>query len=556
MSLMSGLYVGVTGLQTSQNALNTTAHNLTNIETQGYVRQQVLLGDKIYNTVGRSDISEQQIGLGVEYSKVRQVRDYFLDLSYRRESGRAAFYETNYETTSEIETLLGEFSGVEFQDSLADLWTSVQELQKDPTSGVVQGQFVTKSAELIERAQSVYQGLSDYQDNLNFRVKEKVDRINELGQNIYNLNIEIGKIECGGDEGKAIEVANDLRDQRNAAVDELSSLVKISYFTNSDGNVEVSIEGIPFVLRDRVFEMGLVTEPGTGFYTPVWPQNNNQSVFEETQEISTVANSDIGELKSVLFCRGDRRANYTDMQDPMYNKGAYDNLLGREAIPTNSSVVMRIQAELDNMCHSLMTEVNNILCDEKAAIDSGATPTYTNEEDCGLELFVRLGTERYSFDGTNYNYIAENTANPHVDISKMYTIANIKINPDLLKQPTLLSFVTKDQRADQTKADAIAEAFNTPFAPLNPNVTKECNYADYYSAIVAGLGNDGSVYKSIMEAQQATSTQLDNARNMVTGVSSNEELTNMVKFQNAYNAASRYINALNEMLGHLIEKLG
>nr|MCR4909381.1 flagellar basal body protein [Lachnospiraceae bacterium] len=73
MSLMSGLYVGTSGLQTSQNALNTTAHNLANINTTGYTRQQVTQGDRMYDTVGRAYIQQNQVGLGVNYADVRIV---------------------------------------------------------------------------------------------------------------------------------------------------------------------------------------------------------------------------------------------------------------------------------------------------------------------------------------------------------------------------------------------------------------------------------------------------------------------------------------------------
>ena len=107
MPLMGSFYVGVSGLQTSQNALNTTAHNLSNIETEGYTRQQTLLEDRFYNTLGNASVSAKQTGLGVQYAEVRQVRDAFLDLSYREETGRKDFYEIAYETSTEIETMLG-----------------------------------------------------------------------------------------------------------------------------------------------------------------------------------------------------------------------------------------------------------------------------------------------------------------------------------------------------------------------------------------------------------------------------------------------------------------
>lgn len=562
MSLMSGLFVGATGLQTSQNSLHTTAHNLSNIETPGYVRQQTLHADMSYNQISTTPaVSKMQIGLGVEYDTVRQVRDDFLDKSYRRETGRSNFYEVCQETTQEIETLLGEFDGVAFQDSIDGLWKSVQELQKDPSSAVTKGSFVNTAAQFLERAQAVYNGLSDYQDNLNARVKEYVDKINDLGDKIFALNERIHTEELGEQE------ANDLRDQRNKALDELSALANISYYTNADGATEVLVEGVSLVARDRVFHMDTVTDEGTGFYTPVWPQNMNAEVFIRNEEIATAYNTDIGQLKSIVLARGDRRANYTDMDYKTYMNGIYTyeddsktppEDVTQNLIPTSSSIVMKVQAQLDQMVHSLMTEVNNILTDEKNIIDSGGTPAYTSADELPKELFVRLGTGRYEDDGSgNYNYVAETAKPSHVNIDKLYTISNMKINPDLLKTPSLLgnSFVTEDKKVDQPKADALADAFTAKFSSISPDLTQEYDYRDYYAALVGQVATEGSVYTSIVTAQQVATHQLSDSRDAVMGVSSNEELTNMIKFQNAYNAASRYINACNDMLERLLDSV-
>lgn len=588
MSLMSGLFVGATGLQTSQNSLHTTAHNLSNIETPGYVRQQTLHADISYNNISNAAVSKMQIGLGVEYDIVRQVRDDFLDKSYRRETGRSSFYEICQETTSEIETLLGEFDGVAFQDSVAGLWTSVQELAKDPSSSVTKGSFVNTAAQFLERAQAVYNGLADYQDNLNARIKEYVDRINDLGDEIHELNEIIHKEEIGEQE------ANDLRDRRNKALDELSSLANISYHTNADGAVEVLVEGVELVSRDRVFHMGLKTEEGTGFYTPVWPQNMDAEVFIKDEEIATAFNTDIGQLKAIVLARGDRRANYTDMRnDPAngndpYVTGKYtyeytdDEGVTREktveAIPTSKSIIMKVQAQLDQMVHSLMTEVNNILTGEKDVIDppSGKIPYYGPSEDTGKfpsdeyeymgivkempkELFVRLGTSRYeSTEPGYYSYVPEDKLPSHADIDNLYTIANMKINPDLLKTPSQLGneFLTEDQQVDHAKADRLVEAFNNKFSTLSPDLATPYDYRDYYAALVGQVATEGSVYSSIVTAQQVATHNLSDSRDAIMGVSSNEELTNMIKYQNAYNAASRYITACNDMLERLLSSLG
>lgn len=239
MPLMGSLYIGASGLQSGQNALNTTAHNLTNIDTTGFTRQQTLLSSKRYITISKNPaaVSDQQYGIGVNLSAVRQVRDYFLDQTYRKESGRSTFYEASTDVLGEVENVLGELNGEDFQTSLTNLWTAVQELSKDPSSSVTQGLLVQRSAEFINRANAVYQDLTNYQDNLNKQIKEKVTTINQYGKQIQALNDQIRKIECGG-----IEHANDLRDTRNQILDELGKLCKMTYSEDSTGNVSVRIE--------------------------------------------------------------------------------------------------------------------------------------------------------------------------------------------------------------------------------------------------------------------------------------------------------------------------
>ena len=240
MSLMGSLYLGVSGLQTSHNALNTTAHNMSNLDTVGYTRQQVAQATRTYVTIDKSNpVSWQQLGLGVSYSQTRQVRDYFLDRNYRRESGRSAFYGVSYSAMEEIEDIIGEsYEGHAFSVAVTDLWTAVEELSKDPTAAVNQNLFVTRSYEFITKASAVYNSLCEYQDNLNKTVIQDVDKINQYAQQIEDLNRQIARIEGG------FEHANDLRDRRNYLLDQLSSMASISYNEDITGYVSVQLEGV------------------------------------------------------------------------------------------------------------------------------------------------------------------------------------------------------------------------------------------------------------------------------------------------------------------------
>ena len=559
MPLMGSLYIGNSGLQTSQNALNTTAHNMTNADTVGYVRQQVQQGTKVYNTVkvDFTAVANQQVGLGVNYSRVKQIRDYFLDQTYRRESGRGAFYEVASDALEEIENLLDELNGETFQESLEGVWTAIQELSKDPSSAVTQGLLVQKSSQFIERAKAVYNGLCDYQDNLNNQIKGKVDTINEYADRIRALNEEILKIECGGQER-----ANDLRDERNRILDELSTMARISYAEDLNGQVNVQLEGVDLVKREVVQEIGLLQDENTGFYTPFWTHNaeyvinefgnkeyniEGARVFNLNTVISSDLNTDIGSLKSMLLARGDHRADYTDIKEENYDYSV------------SQSVIMNIQGEFDQLVHNMVTAINQVLVDAANAAHKAGSNYMQNAGNPGspIILFEKIGQDSYQYDAAKGEWV-ESTPDESKNGYKgsLFSISNIVVNKDLVQVPTKLGFVKEDGSVDYETIEIMKAKFTEESNTLNPNVKKKTSFVDYYGDLVAQIANSGSVFQGIMANQQATVNATFSAREQVIGVSSDDELTNMVKFQNAYNASSRYINVISEMLEHIINTLG
>ena len=573
MSLMGNLYIGASGLQNHQNALNTTAHNLSNMDTKGYTRQQVTLASKSYITLSTkaNSVSNQQTGLGVNYSSVKQVRDYFLDKTYRKESGRSMFYQVTTETLEEVESLLGELNGEAFQTTVEDLWKSVQELAKDPSSSITQGVLVQRASEFIERSVAVYEGLASYQLNLNMQIKQQVEQINKYGHTIIELNESIRSIESGG-----VEHANDLRDYRNLILDELSKLANVSYGEDAYGNVSVQIEGVSFVSLDHCYEIGLHSDETTGFYTPFWPQNasytmtaeggrkyiiDGAEVFDLSRKISSDLDTDIGGLKSMLHARGDHEADYTDIVN-----GNYDQV--------SQSVIMNIQAEFDQLIHNVATKFNDILAQAAGVttgdviLESGETlknVRYCESDENGymrmedgspIQMFNKITTPGYQKVKDNngkdiWIFIEEDMASSDT----VYSLKNIEINQALMQEPAKLGFM-KDETIDKETIDALKAAFTEEIYTLNPNANKKTTFTDYYKDMVAQVANTGMVNRSIYTNQQATVESTQNARDQVIGVSSDEELANMIKFQNAYNASSRYINVISELLEHIINTLG
>lgn len=544
-SLMGSLYTGVSGLQTSNNALNTTAHNMSNVDTTGYTRQQVAQGTRTYVTISKSQrTSWQQIGLGVNYSQTRQVRDLLLDKNYRREMGRGAFYDVSTKALEEIEGILGESTeGEEFSVAMSNLWTGVQELSKDPTNPVQQNLFVTRAAEFLTKASAVYTSLCQYQDDMNKTVYKDVNKINSYAEQIEALNEKIVRIEAGD-----VEHANDLRDQRNHLLDELGKMGSISYEENEVGYVNVKLEGFDLVKGGLINKIGLYEDQKTGFYTPYWEiladaeydskgqrivteeGIANAKVFDLTRTISSDLNTDIGSLKGTLLARGDHHATYAEMKDintdGVYEEGWYNSHISQ-------SIVMNVEAEFDQLINAIATKINGIL--EDAANREGAADVSS--------------------------YLRDENGNPYQLFQKSidagdWTVSNMVINADLRQNPTLLSFRLSDHSEDNETMEKLKTAFSESVYTLNPNVQTPVNFVNYYKNLVGQVANSAYVFRGVQESQTVTTDALFSAREQIVGVSSDDELTNMIMYQNAYNASSRYINVISEMLEHILTTLG
>lgn len=547
MPLFGSLYIGASGLQTSQNAMNTTAHNMTNVDTKGYTRQQILLNTRTYQTlsVNASAVAYQQYGLGVYYAQTRQVRDMFLDKTYRKESGRSAFYEANVKVIDEMEDLFGEFQGVEFSNSLENLWKTIQDLDLDPCDMTNQNLLVSRCNEFLTRASLVYTGLCDMQDNLNTQIKQSVDKLNNYGKELVQINQQIMKAEAGD-----VENANDLRDRRNYILDEMGKIGKISYEEDIYGAVTVKFEGVDFVRTESVSEIAVYADPDTGFYTPYWPQLadynttpwgekipilDSVTVFDTTQEIRSSLNTDIGSLRALVYARGDKRATYQDVAKE--NIEAYNRDISQ-------SLIMNVQAEFDQLVNKVVTAINDVL--RQAAESEPDTDYMKVTDENGNVLTDALGNP---IALQMFELISD-------DPEKGFTIGNMIVNEDLKREPGTLSFRLKDGSEDKATTARLKAAFSEETHTLNPNLETKVSLIGYYGNLIDQLSITGEANKEIADLQEEVVNETFSAREMIVGVSDSEEMEFMIKFQNAFNASSRYVNVINEMIEHILNTLG
>ena len=632
MGLMTSFGVGVSGLNAAQSSLNATAHNITNADTKGYVRQQVLTVDKEYAktaTVRGMD----QTGHGTIIDKIRQLRDRFLDAAYRKESGRQGFYQAQAEAVTEVENLFGELEGTTFQSSMEGLWKAVQELQKEPESKVARTALVETANTFIERCQSISAQLKSFRQDLNLKVKNTVDRINTIGKRINELNTLIRKEEAGEQE------ANDYRDERNKLLDELGGYVKMSYKEVRDGTVLVTVEGTQFVTEFGINEIGLkTTDDGLNLHTPVWNFDTNDNgepreVFNFSVPPTAAADTDIGSLKGLLLSRG-TQGRYTDIpvqpKPEDYENGEEDEyyisaMRAFEEAKINynnriaPSLLTNTEAQFDQLIHGLTTMINDVLAPNLTATwTDGGTPVWRNSEGKILEgdeippididdldeykieekdalgkptgrykvsildaknapvssdssktpgnaLFERKSRPRYKeldleMDGKKVMLYNSEDYDPNNEDSKysMYSMGELEVNKNIRENVSLipLSYNTNTGDYSMDTAAKLNKIWDKKFAVLNPNTLTKNDIMEYYTSFTSDIANTGHTRKALAKSQDVTKTSVDNQRQQVLGVSSDEELTHMIKFQQAFNAASRYITVIDEMLEHVVTRLG
>ena len=619
MSLFGALSVGTSGLKISQRGLNVVAHNLANVDTDGFVRQQTVLDTSTFVKVGQNAISPMMVGLGVDTETVRQVRDIFLDKTYRQEVGRQGYYEAQRDAVDEIENLFGELQGVAFQDDLNDFWVALQELSKEPDSRVAQATMVETSISFIERAEKIYEQLKKYQLDLNTQIKQKVDRINEIGEEINELNHKISYYEAN-----KVENANDLRDRRNDLLDELGGMVKVTYNEIPSGKILVSVEDQQFVSEDMCFHMGTMTmsaykeahnidEPldeASDILLVTWPHLGDAEVFDWSIVPSTPANTDIGSLKGAIQARGTAIGRYTNIplepkmedfyeEDGTFNEEEYKLALDQFEIDTeeynlhiDSSIMMRTESQFDQLIHGIITTINDALCPNKEVMIAAGTTitredgtTYTFDEDTlikvfdeenapvgvdadatpGVELFSRKTVARYTdpqditlADGTVlegariYNW--EDTSDNYT----LYTLGQVEINPEIINNKSKLPIISNNgsKDYDMVMIEKLLTKWQEPFATLSPNDLTYNNFNSYYTAFTGAIANRGDEFDTLSKTQEEMVGAVQDKRLGITGVSSDEELTTLIKFQHAYNASARYITVIDQMLEHVIERLG
>lgn len=492
-------------LTTQQVALSTLSHNIANANTEGYTRQKVtMVSSRPIEAYGMSkSIAPGQLGTGVEYTSITRIRDAFLDAQYRDQSEIAGSTEIQMDTLSKLESFVNEPSDTGIRTVLENFWSAWSDLSKDPEN-------VTAREILVERTQALadtFNGLSgqllDLSADLNSTIETTAAEANSYMSSIASLNDQIKKIESLGDN------ANDLRDQRDLLTDKLSKLVNVNVVETNDG-YEISMGGTNLVEAGTVTDLtaaGLLTAYGDG------------SLSGGTIHGMFVSLDDVADFVGQLDTLANTIAN-----------GEFEVTIPAGSILPGTTVALTADTKMTvkgiNGLHQLGY-------------------TLENPASAGLAIFT-ASDGATTITAANMKLNAAIAADSNKIASSMRTTTDTSGTTSVVKGNNSLALLMSQLTDVKFTFDETASGGGTKSATLG----------DFYSAVVGALGVKSQSAARENANAEAQLAQVDGSRMSVSGVSLDEEMADMIKYQYAYSAAARYMTTFDEMLDKLINGTG
>lgn len=553
MSSISSITKAVSGLNAAQKGLQVTAHNLSNVNTQGYTRQSLLQSDSPYTQVGSYGGYTLKVGLGVTTNEIRQIRNDLIDRRLRSETSVLNYYQTANTTISDIQAIFDEPYGDTINQILTSFWNNIQELNTKPDGVTERTEFIAKAQVLMDKITSVSKGLEDYQENLNKQIITTVGKVNQIFEKIRDLNIKIADAESQGTDN-----ANDYRDTRNLLIDELSQYGEVSYFEDGTGQVSLQFEGHEVVNKsiwtkidleaiEENFKIGDEEKKiGSGFVALKW-HDSGSDVFKFDSIISTTNQNATGSLKAMLAMRGNGYVNAnTTWEHLAFNKNVSVDTLG------NSYVIPVLQKKLSDFTNKLVVVVNEAL--DGKGLDGKP----------GVDVFVPIKVPQGVTKPTLSDPPTEEELKKYNEYNKLLVPGNIMVNPALTVEGghNRLGTVSGDaiNVGDNSTVTKLLDAWQKSYdwykdgTGAAPDPEKSGLHTHFIN-ILTDFGTVGEDYIAKAKNLGDTVVNITNERLAMSGVSQDEEFSNMLKYQYAYNASARMVTMLDNMLDTIINKM-
>lgn len=632
------LGTAVSGLLASQRALSTISHNISNVNTPGYSRQQVELVTRSPTETGFGFI-----GNGVSVDSVQRVFDQFIIQQLRTNTSLNSQLQLFHGLSSQVDNLLADpFAGL--SPALQGFFDSVQGVADDPASLPAREVMLSEAQSLASRFQFLDSRLQNLRTSANSQMTDAVTAINGLATNIGRLNQDI--ISSQGAGGPP----NDLLDQRDEAIRQLSEYVSVTTAPDSGGAVNVFIgNGFSLVTGNQVStlqttpsafdpaDQGVsitnisgasidITSKLSGgqvggilsFRTDILEPSYNSlgqiavsiaNTFNEQHQLGQDLNGQLGGLffdditatSPQFFTHSANAGNATlnlDITDSSaltadnytlgFNAGIYtltNNTTNvATALPAFPGGTETVDGITVGIAAGAMVAGDRILIKPTQRASSIFGLQITSAEDIAAATPVRSSASLANTgDGAISGPVVNGPPPTNVNLLETITISFVNattydVNGVGTGNPVGVAYVdgsdivfnghTFQISGNPQAGDTFTIEANTAGVSDNRNalllaglqtqqtVNGSADYQTAYSQFVASVGSETNLADINRNAQQVLLNQSVEARESVSGVNLDEEAANLVKFQQAYQAAAQVITAANNIFQSLLSAVG
>ncbi|MGH2863498.1 MAG: flagellar hook-associated protein FlgK [Solirubrobacteraceae bacterium] len=554
------LDTALSGVEAAQEQLDTTGQNITNANTAGYEEQTVnLVESPSLNIAGAAADGAMQLGTGVDAISVTNSGDPYLDAAWRQTNASSKAATTTQTFMQQIQTALNEPSSQGISHQLSIFWSDWNELSDNPNDSAAQQAVVQQGQEVAAAFNSLSGELNgpDPSDPL-----DPTNNSSVLGQvnaqymatmggptaagasggtvyndayNIASLNYSIVQAQAAGQN------PNDLIDQRNAALDGLSSLGNVQVVNNSDGSVSVSFGGVgsstPLVGDPAGHAPGGTVPPGDNFddWTTAFQAQYTTAAGAATAAAS-LANTVGGTLGSMIGLAGYSAAGFGNLGSPTY--GATSTTYSSPTAATQEGTIGTITGSLNTVAQDLANEVNQPAVSGGSGTVTLNSPFFTDASGTGTTT-ITAATLQVS--------------------TSLQTAAKSGITPQIVSSSSAAG--TNTQGASNVQVSSLATAAPAGNASDNDVALDEAANAGggadtAYQAFVQQVGSLAQGANTQATTQSALQTQITNQRTSVEGVDLSQEMANLITEQQSYQASARVMNAFSTVMNSLMSTVG
>ena len=551
-STFSGLNTMVRGISGNQLSLDTVGHNITNASTTGYSRQSVNLAATRAQATS-SIYGDVLVGTGVDSTSITRARNTYADKQFWSETATQNYYKTKQTNYDKVEAVFDDSDNTGIQNTLKEFYSSWSSLSTSASTSSNRISVISKAQSFIDSVQTAAKQLQNQVTSNYDELSSGITKINNLTSQITQLNQNIMTTEANGAS------ANDLRDQRDNLVDTLSTYTNLNVYEDSNGMYSVVSNGVSLVNGVNKLTLKLsdpienstygvndynieIKEAGTTFM----PTNGilkslQDTIAEDKTYIDGLANISATMMTTFnaqhqqgagIDSAASSGLNFFGSNDMTYTWDATNN-----AVVATATTKSQTSSTTDGVTTYTLTKT----------LDSSNT---TSLKGINIINAMTVATELTASDGQNL--IAARTTSG--------TAGTPTTSGTKTTTKTTFTSSTMNGTADGTNAVNISALFNMDQSNTVDKTTTraigEVSINNYYNTMTSKLGSDSESMDDKASSQDDLITQITNWRSSTSGVDWNEELTNMIKFQQGYSACSRCLTTMDEMLDKLVNSTG